>query len=124
MFDVTQYAAQYEILRAGIVGAPPGNRSLESVHEPAARGIGLALLVREGLAGWLKAVEAVLSGLPDAVSPAASTADSASAARTSLPTGMAVGHQHDLTMLLASLVLSTRPRAVQSPNDRGRRACR
>lgn len=56
-FDVTQYAAQYEQLRAQVVGARP---DLTRASAALPRGIGLALLLREGMPGWLKAVETVL----------------------------------------------------------------
>jgi hypothetical protein len=51
VLDVRQYAAQYELLRAQVTGtARDGALGRESSQQ---RGVGLALLLREGLPGWL-----------------------------------------------------------------------
>jgi hypothetical protein len=79
--------------------------------------VGLALLLREGLPGWLKAVDAVIR---ESV-----TQHTATAVRPPAPE-CPVGHsitpvsgvlRHDLTALLASLVLSTRRVNCCSPTE-------
>ncbi len=60
--DVTQYTAQYELLRSQVIGDCRG----EAVHSEMAaqpRGVGLALILREGMPGWLNAIAAVIRAL-------------------------------------------------------------
>jgi hypothetical protein len=120
--DVAQYAAQYEMLRSQVIGAVSGWGAGDAVVQP--RGAGLALLLREGLPAWMRAVRQILhaaatspgaSGGPTqspttaAVHPIASrsmatdTRDTTSLSPAVLP----VAHRRDVSALLASLVLST-----------------
>ena len=57
--DVTQYTVQYELLRSQVID-PTGNpaRGDKAADQP--RGVGLALLLSEGMPGWLKTVGAVI----------------------------------------------------------------
>jgi hypothetical protein len=112
--DAMQFSVQYELLRSQIIGAvrsvTQGNTAGQT------RGIGLALLLSEGMPGWLKTVESVLraSLAPRTVdSPDPSlheTVPRYSAAPVWLPTVL----RDEVTTLLASLVLSTRPLARES----------
>src|SRR5690348_879055 len=56
--DATQYTVQYELLRSQIISTT-GNVAQGNTAGQL-RGIGLALMLSEGMAGWLKTVEAVL----------------------------------------------------------------
>src|SRR5262249_27600050 len=56
--DVTRYTVQYELLRAQVIGA--ANDMVRTGDTVAPRGIGLALLFREGMPGWLRAMDAVM----------------------------------------------------------------
>jgi hypothetical protein len=103
-----QYSLQYELLRSQVI------RSAGSVTQGSVggqtRGIGFALLLSEGMPGWLKTVESVLRASlapravdsPDPARP--ETVLRSGAARIWLPTVL----RDEVTMLLASLVLSTR----------------
>ncbi len=116
VLDVRQYAAQYELLRAQVTGTPrDGALGREACQQ---RGVGLALLLREGLPGWLTAVEVLLCGSLAAPAPEAG----AGGVRPALEGGAASlppVHSHDLTILLASLVLSTRHLPGLSPREGG-----
>jgi hypothetical protein len=109
--DATQYSVQYELIRSQVIGTVGSVAQGSTAGQT--RGIGLALLLSEGMPIWLKTVESVLraslaprprasldSALPETM-PRSSTA------RVWLPTVL----RDEVTMLLASLVLSTRPLA-------------
>jgi len=106
--DATQYAVQYELVRAQVIGSV-GNLTRDTARQT--RGVGLALLLSQGMPGWLKTVEAVLRA--QLVSRAADCTDHSlyelppqnSAVSVWLPSVQ----RHEVTALLASLVLSTRP---------------
>jgi hypothetical protein len=105
--DVTRYAAQYELLRAQVTGTPRDMALGRAARQPG--GIGLALLMHEGMPGWLKAVEAVLRA--SSASPAPQMSGGVLlAALERRATDAPIPHvqHHDITILLASLVLSTR----------------
>jgi hypothetical protein len=107
--DVTQYTVQYELLRSQVTGSA-GNAVLAG--QP--RGVGLALFLSEGMPGWLRTVETVLR---TALAPRA--ADATDPARHDSPQTSATpvwlsSVRHEVTALLASLVLSTRPVAHQA----------
>jgi len=112
--DFTQYSVQYELLRSQVIGTV-GSVTQRSVTGQT-RGIGFALLLNEGMPGWLKTVDSVLRASlaprtvdsPDPVLP--ETMPRSSAARVWLPTVL----RDEVTMLLASLVLSTRALACES----------
>ena len=105
--DVTRYTVQYELLRSQVIG-PSGN---VTANQP--RGVGLALFLSEGVPGWLKSVAALL--VPRA-------ADSAPTQDPSPQSGAVAerlsGRQrHEISTILASLILSTLPVANQSPRE-------
>ena len=56
--DATQFTAQYELLRSQVIGAAGDAPQRELGAQP--RGVGLALLLREGMPGWLNAIDAVI----------------------------------------------------------------
>jgi hypothetical protein len=118
--DVTRYAQEYERLRSQI-GPALLHRAFEPATPPA-RAIGLALLLREGMPAWIRAVRQVSSeaasspagiGSPASTprapsSPVLAVSADGSGAATSTSTLIETGRQRDLTSLLASLVLSAR----------------
>lgn len=120
--DTSQYTAQYELLRSQVIGA-----RCEATRPDAGgqlRGVGLALLLREGTPGWLKALEAVMH-----TAAATRTSDAADSVVPQPSAGYTAGAgwvsgvpRHDLTTLLTSLVLSTRPVEPPSPGE-GYRSC-
>jgi hypothetical protein len=115
--DVRRYRAQYELLRAEVLGAEC-NAVRPEVGRP--RLVGLAIMLREGMPGWLNAVEAVIrtSSAPRTDDAAQSLAtESAHAEFGSAPTWLSGVPRHDLTALLASLVLSTRRAECSSPPE-------
>jgi len=117
--DVARYAQEYERLRSQVNGASP-EHPFGSAILPV-RGIGLALLLREGLPSWIRAVRKVLSeaapsaaGTPSPSPPAppaiallAAGVDGSGVSISSSPL-VEPARQRDLTTLLASLVLSAR----------------
>jgi hypothetical protein len=72
-------------------------------------GVGLALLLRDGLPGWIKGVEAImhLSGAPRTESPQPQAPDPDARSGTTTA-GLTHGQRQDITAILTSLVLSTR----------------
>lgn len=115
--DAKHYTLQYERLRAQVLGAASDAVRPEAVGPP--RAVGLALLLREGMPGWLKALEAVMRA-----SLAPRTDDAAHSPTTPSPGGDSSASpwlsgmpRHDLTALLASLVLSTRRVEGASPRE-------
>ena len=53
--DATQYTVQYELLRSQVIGTVCDVAHGKTAGPP--RGMGLALLLSEGLPGWLQAVD-------------------------------------------------------------------
>jgi hypothetical protein len=109
--DATQYAVQYELLRSQVIGTVCDVARGNTGGQP--RGIGLALLLSEGLPGWLKAVETVLrvSLAPRAVDSSTPAPHEGSTGWSAVPVWLSSVQRHEVTSLLASLVLSTRPLA-------------
>jgi hypothetical protein len=109
--DGMQYTVQYELLRSQVIGTLgnviPGN----TAGQP--HGIGLALLLSEGMPGWLKTVEEVLraSHAPRAVGFPDPSPHKGSSPWSAAPVWLPSVQRHEVTTLLASLVLSTRPLA-------------
>jgi hypothetical protein len=109
--DAMQYSVQYELIRSQVIGTVGSVTQGSTAGQT--RGIGLALLLSEGMPRWLKTVESVLraSLAPrsvDSLDPVLlETMSRSSAARVWLPTAL----RDEVNMLLASLVLSTRPLA-------------
>lgn len=121
--DVTQYTAQYELLRSQVIGARGGDAPRPDPAAPP-RGVGLAWLLREGMPGWLNAIDAVIRA-----SLAQRTIGSAQPATPERPAACNVTslwlsgvQRHDVTTLLASLVLSIH-RVERSSQMEGYRSC-
>lgn len=106
---MTHYTGHYEWLRPQAIGTEHDRAGEREAQPP--RGIGLALLLREGLPGWLTAVEAVLRA-----ALAEPTPERSFAGRTA-PMTLPSAQRHNVTILLASLVLSTRRLTGLSPNE-------
>ena len=106
--DATQYSAEYELLRAQVVG-PAEKATPRPTGQQ--RGIGLALLLSEGLPGWLKTVKGVLRVPPAqrAVESPGPAAHENLPRHSASPVWLSTVQRHEVTALLASLVLSTRP---------------
>lgn len=107
--DVTQYTVQYELLRFQVIGSA-GNVVLAG--QP--RGVGLALFLSEGMPGWLRTVEKVLrTATPRAVDATDPAPHELSLQASATPEWL-WSVRHEVTRLLAGLVLSTRPVAHQA----------
>ena len=113
--DATQYAVQYELLRHQVIG-PAGHATQgDTVVADQPRGVGLALLLSKGIPGWLKTVETVLrAALASRAIDAREPAPQENSPRLSVaPAWVTSRQRQEVTTLLASLVLSTRPVAHQ-----------
>ena len=105
---VTQYTAQYELLRSQVIGARGGEAAQpEMAMQP--QGVGLALILREGMPGWLNAIDTVIRAsqaerTKDAGQPSAPERSAACSVTSPWLSGV---QRHDVTTLLTSLVLST-----------------
>ena len=115
--DTMQYTVQYEMLRSQVIGTEGG--VAHGNTGGLGRGIGLALLLSEGMPGWLKAVEAVLrsSFAPRAVASPDRPPHEDSTGCSATPVWLSSLHRDEVTTLLASLVLSTRLLARQSSRE-------
>jgi hypothetical protein len=111
--DSTQYTVQYELLRFQVIGSPG-----DVVPAGQPRGVGFALFLSEGMPGWLRTVETVLR---TALAPRAVDAPDAAphepSPQTSATPVWLLNVRHEITRLLASLVLSTRPVANQAVRE-------
>jgi len=119
--DSTQYTVQYELLRSQVIGTAGDVTGGNTAGQ--ARGVGFALLLSEGMPGWLKTVEAVLRA---SVAPRAADAPDLSLHEVlpwprAAPVWLSSVQRHEVTTLLASLVLSTRP-VVRSSSREGYRS--
>src|SRR5262249_47029549 len=113
------FTVQYELLRAQVIGA--ANDMSRAGNTVPSRGIGLALLLREGMPGWLKAVDAVMRALPVHQATNSPRGDEQLALPdTVAPASLWCVQLHDVITLLASLVLSTRHFAEFSHTGRHR----
>jgi len=119
--DVTQHTAQYELLRSQVLGTQ-GNTSRPALSAQP-RGVGLALVLREGMPGWLNAIGAVIrASLAQRGTDASQTPVPGNPAPGLLiPAWLSGVQRHDITTLLASLVLSTR--VERSSPMEGSRSC-
>jgi hypothetical protein len=119
--DVSHYTVQYELLRSQVIG-PARNATQEDTAAGQPRGVGLALLLSEGMSGWVKTVETVLRAAP--APRAANSGDppprEASPQSSAAPVWLSSVQRHEATTLLASLVLSTRPVAHFSSKEEHR----
>ncbi len=133
--DVRQYATQYELLRSQFTGAASGTDAGCAGMQP--RGTGLALLLREGLPAWIRALRQVLraslapSGAGVVGSPAkdatpiGSYAVAVGTPEVTVPSASLLpsAQRRDVTAILANLVLST-CRLVGSAQGQEYRSCR
>ena len=117
--DTTQYTAQYELLRSQVAGGAVPRPDLTA--RP--RGVGLAWLLREGMPGWLNAIDAVIraSLAEQTQSAGRPPASERPAARSTTSPWLSSVQHHDVTALLTSLVLSTRH--VERSSKEGHRSC-
>ncbi|MFY9530329.1 MAG: hypothetical protein WAR24_15570, partial [Candidatus Acidiferrales bacterium] len=114
-----RYTVQYELLRTQVIGAASDMVRAGDTVPP--RGIGLALLLREGMPGWLKAVDAVMRASPVLQATNSPHGDGQpELLHTVAPVSLWSAQLPDVITLLASLVLSTRHRAELSPTGRHR----
>jgi len=110
--DITQYTVQYELLRFQVIGSP-GDVGLAG--QP--RGVGFALFLSEGMPGWLRTVETVLrTALPRAVDATDPAPHEPSPQTSATPVWLS-NVRHEITKLVASLVLSTRAVANQAVRE-------
>jgi hypothetical protein len=116
--DVTQYTDEYEQLRAQVIGA-----GLTDAPRPdpagSPRGVGLALMLREGMPGWLRAIDAVIrASTPSRTVESRPAPVPEQAAPCSItPSWLSVVPRQNLTTLLTSLVLSTHRVERSSPKE-------
>lgn len=108
-----QYSAQYELLRSQIIRGDAARTDLAA--QP--RGVGLALLLHEGMPGWLNAIDGVIrmslaQRSPDVGQPPAPECPTVCSVA---PPWLSSVQRHTLTTLLTSLVLSTRRVDRSSP---------
>jgi hypothetical protein len=108
--EVTRYTVQYELLRAQVIGAA----------NVTTRGIGLAMLLREGMPGWLRAVDAVMLQATNSPDGHRQLPLENSVQHTVAPVLPWSAELHNVITVLASLVLSTRHFAEISPTGRDR----
>lgn len=117
------FTAQYELLRSHVVGAAGGGAQGETGAHP--RGVGLGLLLREGMPGWLNAIAAVIRAAPaqriKSIPPQPPAAPPAG--RGVASPWLSSAQRQDMTALLTDLVLSTRRVELASVRE-GSRSCR
>jgi hypothetical protein len=109
MINAIQYTMQYELLRSHVIGTM-GKGDIGGQ----ARGIGLALLLSAGMPGWLRGVEGVLraSLAPQRFDSSDPTPHKDFSGTSAVPVWLSSVQRYEVTSLLASMVLSTRPLAA------------
>jgi hypothetical protein len=121
--EARQFTAQYELLRSHVIGAAGDGAQRELGAHP--RGVGLGLLLREGMPGWLNAIAAVIrASLVQRIMdiPLCPLAEPPAERGIASP-WLSSAQRQDLTALLTNLVLSTR-RVEHSSARKGYRSCR
>jgi len=120
--DASHYTVHYELLRAQVLGAGRDAVRPDAMGQP--RLVGLAIMLREGMPAWLDALKAVIrpSLAPSSSDAARSPATESPGSYGSVPAWLFGVPRHDLTALLASLVLSTR-RVEGASSTEGYRPC-
>ncbi|HKM79764.1 MAG TPA: hypothetical protein VJY15_02210 [Candidatus Acidoferrum sp.] len=121
--DARQFTAQYELLRSHVSGAA-GDALRRDLRAPLL-GVGLGLLLREGMPGWLNAIAAVIrASLAQRIMdiPLRPLAEPPAERGIESPWLSSV-QREDITALLTNLVLSTRRVEHSSPRE-GYRSCR
>jgi hypothetical protein len=120
--DTMQFTAQYELLRSQVIAAVGDVPQRDLGAHP--RGVGLGLLLREGMPGWLNAIDAVIrASLAQRTMDTPLPLPPELLAECSITSPWLSGVQRqDITTFLASLVLSTRRVECSSPKE-GYRSC-
>jgi hypothetical protein len=114
--DFRRYTVEYELLRSQVIGTVEKLGGENTAGQ--ARGIGLALLLSEGIPGWLKAVEAVLrASSPRTVGLPTPSPREGSSHCNAVPVWSSSVQRHEVATLLANLVLSIRPVAHELPKE-------
>lgn len=116
-----QVAAQYELLRSHFIAGDAPQAEL-GAHP---RGVGLGLFLREGMPGWLKAINAAIrvSAARQVTEPSPEWSSAERLAEISIASPWLAGvKRQDIAALLTSLVLSTRSVERSSPRQ-GCRPC-
>jgi hypothetical protein len=115
--DAGHYTVHYELLRAEVLGVGRDAMQPDAVGRP--RLVGLAIMLREGMPGWLDALKAVIrpSLAPSPSDAAQWPARQSPGSDASVPAWLFGVPRHDLAALLASLVLSTRRVDYSSPTE-------
>lgn len=110
-----QFTAQYELLRSHVIAAAGEAPQKELGAHP--RGAGLGLLLREGMPGWLNAIDVAIRA-----SEAQRAMDTSLRPPVERPAEFSIASpwpagvkRQDITALLTSLVLSTRRVERSSP---------
>ena len=116
--DLTQYTVQYELLRSQVIGLA-GNTAQRDTAPDQRRGVGLALFLSKGMPEWIETVETVLRAT---LTPRAVDAPDPAPREGSLPSSATAvcclaSVRHEVTTLLANLVLSTRSAVHQSSRE-------
>jgi hypothetical protein len=114
--DLTQYTVQYELLRSQVIGLA-GNAAPGAADQR--RGVGLALFLSKGMPEWIETVETVLRAT---LTPRAVDAPDPAPREGSRPSSATAvcclaSVRHEVTTLLANLVLSTRSAVHQSSRE-------
>jgi len=106
--DAVQYTMQYELLRSQVVGTVSDVAGGNTAGQRC--GVSLALLLSEGMPGWLKNLEAVLraSVAPPTIDSPDLTPRASLASCSSAPAWLSNVQRHEVATFLAGLVLSTR----------------
>lgn len=121
-FGATQFTAQYELLRSYVIAAAAGDAPRRELGAHP-RGAGLGLLLREGMPGWLNALDAAIRASATQRTTDTSEPPTERPAEVSIaPPWLAGVKRQDIAALLTSLVLSTRRVERSSPRE-GYRPC-
>ena len=116
-----QFTAQYELLRSQIISAARDAPRRDLDAQP--RGVGLGLLLREGMPGWLGTIDSVIRASLSRRTMDALPKQAEPLAECGIKSPWLSGVQRqDITTLLTSLVLSTRLVDPSSPTE-GYRSC-
>ena len=120
--ETGSFTAQYELLRSHVIGAAgDGVQREPGAHS---RGVGLGLLLREGMPGWLDAIAAVMRvSLAQRIMTIPPQPPAPPAGRSFASPWLSSMQRQNLTALLTNLVLSTR-RVEHASVREGSRSCR
>jgi hypothetical protein len=114
--DLTQYTVQYELLRSQVIGLA-GNAAPGDTAADQRRGVGLALFLSKGMPEWIETVETVLRATLSAVDAPDPAPHEGSLPSSATAVCCLASVQHEVTTLLANLVLSTRSAVHQSSRE-------